>query len=63
MGFAILIGVLGGQYLDDVFDTAPVLFWIGFAVGLGAAAKAVYDGLRVASRTVVPDDEKNSKKI
>jgi hypothetical protein len=40
-----------------------VLFWIGFAVGLGAAAKAVYDGVRVASKTVVPDDEETSKQI
>ena len=63
MGFAIAIGVLGGGYLDDRFGTAPVLFWIGFAVGLGAAAKALYDGVRVASKTVVADDEENSKKV
>jgi len=63
MGFAIIIGVWGGGYLDDRLGTTPVLFWIGFAVGLGAAAKALYDGMRVASKTVVPDDEKTSKKI
>jgi len=58
-----MIGVFGGGYLDEKLGTAPVLFWIGFAVGLGAAAKAVYDGVRVASKTVVPDDEETSKKI
>ena len=63
MGFAIVVGVLGGGYLDDRLGTTPVLFWIGFAVGLGAAAKALYDGMRVASKTVVPDDEETSKKI
>jgi len=63
MGFAIAIGVLGGGYLDDRLGTAPVLFWIGFVVGLGAAVKALYDGVRVASKTVVPDDEETSKKI
>ena len=63
MGFAMAIGVLGGGYLDDHFGTTPVLFWIGFAVGLGAAVKALYDGVRVASKTVVPDDEETSKKI
>jgi F0F1-type ATP synthase assembly protein I len=63
MGFAIMIGVFGGGYLDDRFGTTPVLFWIGFAIGLGAAAKALYDGVRVASGTVVADDENTSKKV
>jgi F0F1-type ATP synthase membrane subunit c/vacuolar-type H+-ATPase subunit K len=63
MGFALLIGVLGGQYLDGKLDTTPVLFWIGFALGLGAAGKALYDGVKLASKAVNTDDENSSKKI
>ena len=37
------IGVFGGRYLDEKFDTAPILFWVGFLIGLGAAIKAVVD--------------------
>ena len=63
MGIAIAIGVVGGGYLDDRLGTTPVLFWIGFALGLGAAAKALYDGVRMASRTVGAEDEKTSTKV
>jgi F0F1-type ATP synthase assembly protein I len=62
MGIAVIIGVAGGGYLDGLFDTAPVLFWIGFAVGLGAAAKALYDGVRVASKRAVAGDDESSDK-
>lgn len=50
MGIAVLIGLVGGQYLDDWLDTEPVFLWIGFALGLGAAAKAIYDAARSAKR-------------
>jgi ATP synthase protein I len=50
MGIAVLIGIFGGQYLDDWLDTEPVFFWVGFALGLGAAAKAIYDAARSAKR-------------
>jgi hypothetical protein len=63
MGFAMAIGVVGGGYLDDRLGTAPVLFWIGFALGLGAAGKALYDGVRMASKTVGADDENTSTKV
>ena len=50
MGIAVLIGIVGGQYLDDWLDTEPVFFWVGFALGLGAAATAIYDAARSAKR-------------
>ena len=43
MGLAVFIGIAVGSYLDDHFGTKPILFWIGFGLGVLAAAKAVYD--------------------
>jgi ATP synthase protein I len=48
IGFAMAIGVFGGRYLDGKFDTEPLLFWIGFTVGLGAAVKALVDATKSA---------------
>lgn len=42
---AIAIGYLGGNYLDHRFGTHPWLSYVGFAIGLGAAVKAL---MRVA---------------
>ena len=63
MGFAVSIGVLGGGYLDDRFGTKPVLFWLGFAIGLGAAVKALVDGARAVRKTLEEDDAATSKKV
>lgn len=38
---AIVIGYLGGHWLDGKFRTAPWLAIIGFAAGIGAAIKAL----------------------
>jgi F0F1-type ATP synthase assembly protein I len=62
MGFAVSLGVLGGGYLDDRFGTKPLLFWIGFAVGLGAAVKAVVDGAREVRKAMEADDSASHKK-
>ena len=48
IGLAMLIGVFGGGYLDRHLNTAPVFFWIGFAVGIGAGVKAVVDAMKLA---------------
>lgn len=42
---AIAIGYLGGNYLDHKLGTHPWLSYVGLAVGLGAAVKAL---MRVA---------------
>lgn len=62
MGIAVLIGIVGGQYLDDWLDTEPVFFWVGFALGLGAAAKAIYDAARSAKRMLSGNGTPSSKK-
>jgi len=61
MGIAITIGILGGGYLDGRFGTAPVLFWVGFAIGLGAAVKAFYRGFKIARRIMEADDAATRK--
>jgi hypothetical protein len=63
MGVAVSIGVVGGGYLDGRFGTKPVLFWVGFAVGLGGAVKALVDGVRAARKTMDADDAATPKKI
>jgi ATP synthase protein I len=45
---AVLLGVLGGRWLDGKLGTTPWLFWIGMIVGVGAAVRAV---LRVVRDT------------
>ena len=62
MGFAIALGILGGKYLDEYFETTPVLFWVGLGLGLGAAAKAVYDAAKRARKTMERDEPPTADK-
>lgn len=45
---AICAGYFGGRWLDGRFDTAPVLSYIGLALGLLAGFKALWT---IARRT------------
>jgi F0F1-type ATP synthase assembly protein I len=56
MGIAVFIGVFGGRTLDSWLDTKPVFFWIGLALGLGAAGKAIWDAAARARKTLERDD-------
>jgi len=62
MGFALVLGMLGGWYLDGKLETEPLFFWIGFGLGLAAAAKAVYDGARRARKAMGNNESSNSDK-
>ncbi len=42
MVLAICAGYFGGRWLDARFDTAPVLAYIGLAVGLLAGFKSLW---------------------
>jgi F0F1-type ATP synthase assembly protein I len=55
MGLSVIIGIVGGRYLDSKLDTEPVFFWVGLFAGLGAAAKAVYDVWARARREMNDD--------
>ena len=38
----ILVGVLGGYWVDQQLRTLPIFILVGFLAGLGAGARAVY---------------------
>jgi ATP synthase protein I len=46
MGLAVCVGFFGGRWLDARFDTAPILTYIGLAVGLLAGFKSVWTLVR-----------------
>jgi F0F1-type ATP synthase assembly protein I len=62
MGIAVAIGIGGGWYLDEKFESKPLFFWIGFAIGIGAAGKAVWDAARKAKKEMMDDGATPSKK-
>ena len=62
MGVSVAIGILGGSWADSHFKTEPILFWVGFGIGLGAAAKAVVDAARKVRKELDSDDPESTKK-
>ena len=47
---SVLVGFLGGTFLDDKLGTKPWLTLIGFAYGVAAAARALYRAARRATK-------------
>ncbi|MGC4089531.1 MAG: AtpZ/AtpI family protein [Polyangiaceae bacterium] len=47
---SVAVGLLGGNWLDKKFGTAPWLTAIGLAYGIAAAARAIYRALKQANR-------------
>jgi F0F1-type ATP synthase assembly protein I len=39
---AVLVGVLGGYWVDQQLRTLPIFILVGFLAGLGAGTRAVY---------------------
>ena len=62
MGISVVIGILGGMYLDRKFDTTPIFFWIGFALGIGAAIKTIVNIAKILKKETAEDDDENIKK-
>jgi len=56
MAAAVGIGTLGGQWLDNRFETTPYLFWFGFVVGLGAAGRAIQRAIKMGRRINAADN-------
>jgi F0F1-type ATP synthase assembly protein I len=50
IALSVVVGLLGGQWLDRRFHTHGVLTWLGFAYGLAAAVRAIYRAVRTANR-------------
>ena len=42
VGISIMLGILGGRWLDNKFDTEPVLVIVGLIVGIVVAFYGVY---------------------
>lgn len=50
--FCILIGLLGGQWLDGIFRTSPILTLVGVGLGL---AMALVGGFKMLMRVLKLD--------
>jgi hypothetical protein len=47
---SLLFGLFGGSWLDGKLDTEPVLTWVGFAFGVGAAVRSIQRALTMMKR-------------
>jgi ATP synthase protein I len=54
LGLSVMIGLIGGQWLDRRFGTEPWLLLLGLLVGMAAGFTSVYRALKELSR-----EEKN----
>ena len=54
VGICIVLGILGGRWLDDKFHTRGILIVVGLIVGLAVAFYGVY-------RMILPNINKKSK--
>jgi ATP synthase protein I len=43
---AVILGILGGHWLDGKLDSAPIFLIIGLIIGLAAAVLGVYNMLK-----------------
>lgn len=50
IALSVVVGLLGGQWLDKKLGTGGWLTWIGFAYGLAAAGRAIYRAMRKSTR-------------
>ena len=50
IALSVIVGLLGGQWLDKKLHTGGVLTWVGLAYGLAAAGRAIYRAMRKAKR-------------
>lgn len=44
---SILIGLFGGQWLDNRFGTTPWLMWLGLAFGIAMCVSATFRALKL----------------
>ena len=65
MGFyiaiAIVLGIWGGNWLDEKFDTSPLLLIIGLILGIAVAVLGAYNMMKPFIKNANKPDE-NSKK-
>jgi ATP synthase protein I len=47
---SLLVGLFGGSWLDGKFGTDPILTWVGFAFGIGAAVRSIQRAMAMMKR-------------
>jgi len=57
IAFSVLLGYLGGQWLDGKLGTAPWLEWFGLCAGVGAAVKGLVRVTRQYKRSLKEDEQ------
>jgi ATP synthase protein I len=57
LGLSIVLGYVGGRWLDGKLGTEPWLTWIGLGLGLAAGARSLYRVVRRAQRMMEEEDE------
>lgn len=50
IGASVIVGFLGGYWLDEKLSLSPWLTMSGFALGLATGARAVYRAAKAAER-------------
>jgi ATP synthase protein I len=58
---SIVVGLLGGQWLDKKLGTAPWLMILGLAYGIAAGTRALYRALQRANREAEEFDRKQAE--
>ena len=59
IALSVVVGLLGGQWLDKKLHTGGWLTWVGFAYGLAAAGRAIYRAVRKSNREAVEADRRD----
>ena len=59
LALSILVGLLGGQWLDRKLGTGPWLSIIGFGFGVAAGARTVWQALKRANREAEEQDRRD----
>lgn len=59
VGLALLLGFVGGRWLDGQLDTAPWFKWLGLFFGLAAGVRSFYQVARRARKAMQSEDQED----
>ena len=60
LGGSVIVGLLGGQWLDTRFGTTPWLMIVGLGFGMAAGFRSIFRLLKDVNRPDDPDDKDNN---
>jgi len=58
LALSVVVGLLGGSWLDKHFSTGPLLTLVGLLFGLIAGVRSLYQTVRKQQQSSGRDDEK-----